>query len=363
MDDRGRRVKSLISPLLAVLLSFAAAALFLAVIGENPWLLFKSVEKTLFTSFGLGYALFYSTPLVFTGLAVAMSFQCGLFNIGAEGQLYVGSVCLIAFAALLPNCPAIVAIPSAIGASMLGGAVWGGIAGFLKAKRGSHEVIVTIMLNFIGLSLVDYLILYRFKSIDTPNPETNLLPSGYQIWTLADIFQKFGLAWLTSTPANVSLVIAIAASLACWICLRGTTFGFELRSVGKNPRASQYAGISVSKNTILALALSGALAGLVGVNEIMGYQHRLIQGFSPLYGFTGIAVALLARNHPLGILFSAFLFGVLTNSTRELEFLSDKVSKELSFVLQGLLIALVSAEYLIERFFSKRRSAKQGAAS
>jgi ABC-type uncharacterized transport system permease subunit len=345
----------LLAPFVAVIISFTLCCVFLASIGENPWVLFESLKSTLFTGFGLGYALFYTTPLIFTGLSVAISFQCGLFNIGSEGQLYVGSIFLIAFVHFFPNLPVSLALTGALFASLIGGAIWGGLAGVLKAKRGSHEVIVTILLNFIGIAFVDYLILYPFKDLASPNPETFMIPPQYTIPLLSDLFARWGIDAFKTTPVNISLFLAIAVAIIAYFVLRKTTLGFELRAVGKSPRAAEFAGISVSKNIMLALAISGALAGLVAVNEVQGFQHRLVQGFSPSYGFTGIAVSLLARNHPLGILASAFLFGTLTNSTRELEFLSDKVSKELSFVLQGTLIALISADHLFNHWLTRLR--------
>lgn len=340
------------APVLGILFSLAACTIFLLCVGENPSVLFQALGNTLFTDFGLGYALFYTTPLIFTGLAVAVSFQCGLFNIGGEGQLYVGSIAIIVLGSLFPNLPSPIAIPLAFLTCAIAGGFWGGLAGWLKAKRGSHEVIVTILLNFIGIAMVNYLLLYRYRNPADPNPETAPVPESYWIAQLQDLLKPLGV--FNTTPVNVALFLAIAAAVACYFLLYRTTWGFELRAVGQNPTASRFGGISVEKNTVFALALSGALAGCVGINEIQGYQHRLIQGFSPQYGFTGIAVSLLARNHPLGILLTAFLFGTLSNSTRELEFLSEKVTKELSLVLQATLIAFVSADFL----FAKHRRRK-----
>ena len=320
-------------------------------VGESPKVLFEALYNSLFTPFGLGYSLFYATPLIFTGLAVAVSFHAGLFNIGAEGQLYFGSLSVMALAILFPGLPWWAALPLSVLSASLGGAIVGGFAGFLKAKRGSHEVIVTILLNFISIAIVDYCILFLFRNRDTQNPETVAVGVGYQLPTLSE-FTLFDS--LKSTPVNLSLVLAIGLALLVWLFLQKTARGFELRACGENPEASRFAGMSVTKNYFLALALSGALAGLVGINEICGHEHKLIQGFSPQYGFTGIAVALLARNHPIAILFSALVFGTLQNSSRELEFLSNKLSKEISMVLQAILVAFIASRALFEERAKKK---------
>lgn len=347
------------SPVLGLLFSVLACTCLLVAVGERPTVLLEAFHNTLFTDFGLGYTLYYATPLIFTGLSVALSYQCGLFNIGAEGQLYVGAMAIVVVATAFPTLPTLLAVPVGILAAAVAGGIWGGIAGALKAKRGSHEVIVTILLNFIAMSLVDYALLYPYRNTESQNTETVAVSEHYQIPLLSDILHHTGLEAFTHTPANVALFLAILTAIACQFFLFRTTYGYELRAVGKNPIASRFNGISVSKNTFLSLLLSGAIAGLVGVNEVMGNQHRVNEGFSPGYGFTGIAVALLARNNPIGILLSAFLFGALHNSARELEFLSERVNKELSLVLEGTLIAFIASDYLIEKLFKWKRKPKE----
>lgn len=338
------------APLAGLVLALGVCTIVLIVFGESPTVLLEAFQNTLFTSFGLGYTLFYTTPLIFCGLSVAISFHCGLFNIGAEGQLYLGSIAIIVCAALFPGLHWIVAIPLAIVASIAAGGIWGGIAGWLKAHRGSHEVIVTILMNFVGMALVNYLILYQFQNPESQSPETFYVSESYFLPTLHTLFNGVGLNWLEHTPANLALLIAIGLAFLCHFFLFSTTPGFELRAVGQNDRASHFSGISVTKKVTLALFLSGALAGMVGVNEVMGYQHKVIDSFSPGYGFTAIAVALLARNNPIGIILSAFLFGTLQNSAREIEFLSEKVTKELSLIIQATLIAFVASDYLIGKY-------------
>lgn len=349
------------APALGLAISLALCSLLLLVLGESPMVLVRALKTTLLSDFGLGYTLYYATPLIFTGLAVALSFHCGLFNIGAEGQLYLGTVGIIALASVFPNLPWPIAFPMGIAVSALVGGLWGGAAGLLKAKRGSHEVIVTILMNFVAIYLVDYAILYLFKDPEIQGPETITVKAGYHLPLLHDVSRLLGLDWFKSTPVSFALFVAIGCAILCHLFLFFTTYGYEMRAVGHNPTAARFAGISVSRNTILAFFLSGAMAGMVGVNEIMGYQHKLVEGFSPGYGFTGIAVALLARNHPLGLIFSALLFGALQNSARELEFESEKVTKELSLVLQGTLIAFVASHYLIEKLLKRNKKEGTGA--
>lgn len=345
---------SLRGPFIGLLVSLVLCALLMLAVGENPALLWEASKSTLFTSFGLGYSLFYATPLLFTGLSVALAFHCGLFNIGAEGQLYIGSTAVILVGYLFPELPGALALLLGIASAALSAGLWGGLAGLLKAKRGSHEVIVTILMNFVAFALVDYAILYPLKNLEVQNPETVPLPAPYWIPTFQESFGLF-----PSTPVNLSLFLALGSAVAVYLFLFSSTAGFEMRAVGKSPLAARFAGISSGKNMLLAFCLSGALAGLVGVNQVMGHEHRLAEGFSPGYGFTGIAVALLARSHPIGILFSALLFGAIHNGAREIEFLSDKITKEIALILEGVLIACLSAENLASFFFRKQKGGKK----
>ncbi len=351
-----KQLSAFLSPILGLSLSLLTGSLLLLALGESPSVLFTSLYEVCLTDFGLGYSLFYATPYLFTGLAVAVCFQCGLFNIGAEGQLYIGSIAIIALSSFLPDLPTVIALPLGIAVAASAGACWGALAGWLKAARGSHEVIVTILLNFVAIALVNHLILYLYDNPANQNPETFEVGSGYHLISLHDLFAMVGLSIFDSTPANAAFFIALAAAGACYTFLFHTSTGFEMRSVGQNPSASRFAGISVNRQTVLALTLGGGLAGLVGVNEVMGHAHRVVEGFSPQYGFTGIAVALLARSHPLGVIASALLFGVLQNSSRELEFSSEKVTKELATVLQGTLIAFVAAQAFWEKWITRKRS-------
>jgi simple sugar transport system permease protein len=339
MDDWSKDVKQLLSVTLALLVSLILVVLLLFLMGEDLTSLTEALKYTFFNRFGLGYTLFYTTPLIFTGLSVALCFHAGLFNIGAEGQLLWGALSVVALAKAFPNLPAGLALPLAFSVSAIAGGIWGFLPGYFKARRGTHEVITTILLNFIALSCVNYFILYPFKNPESQSAETSVMPAGYQLHTL----------WFPTTPVNASLVVAIAIALAVYVFLFRTSFGFELRTMGQSPRAAVFSGVSLQKRTLAVFVMSGALAGLVATNDILGNEHKLIEGFSPGYGFTGIAVALLARNHPIGIIFSSFLFGSLQNFSRELEFFTQNISKDVSLIVQAVIIILVSTRDFWQR--------------
>jgi simple sugar transport system permease protein len=353
------RLRAFVEPLLILATALGAGSALLVLFGESPGVLFTALGNSIFTSFGLGYSLFYATPLILTGLAVAIPFQCGLFNIGGEGQLYLGAIAIVAVAALLPEAPAPIALPLGVAAAALAGAALGYLAGWLKAKRGSHEVIVTILLNFLAIAAVNWLLLHPLDAPESQAPETLTIGGGYHLARLETVAKAVGLDWFASTPVNLTLFGAVLVAVAAHFLLFRSVAGFELRAVGQSHPASRYAGISVAGVSMGAMALGGAAAGLVGVNEVMGYKHSVLEGFSPGYGFTGIAVALLARNRPLRILPVALLFGALTNGARELEFFSEKVTKELSLVLQAVIIAMVASHPLGAMALTRLRARRQ----
>jgi simple sugar transport system permease protein len=291
-------------------------------------------------------SLFYATPLVFTGLSVAFAFHAGLFNIGAEGQLTLGALAAAAVGALWPAAPWPLAPVVALAAALLAGTVWGAIPGWLRARRGSHEVINTIMMNFIAAGLASYVALYLLKNPDSQNPETRPIGLGYRL----GLWSMFG-----GAPVSAALLLAIGAAGVVWLVLWRTPLGFEIRAVGQSESAARAAGIDAAKIRITALAVAGGLAGLVGVGEVLGNAGKFKVGFSPEYGFMGIAVALLGRNHPLGVLVAAFLFGALHKGTADLDLETEHVTRELSLVLQALIIISVSAEGLWT-WLERRRS-------
>jgi simple sugar transport system permease protein len=331
-------MRRLLQPILAVALGLALGLAVTWIAGENPWHVLKIMTHSAFgSSYDLGMTLFYTTPLIFTGLSVAIAFHAGLFNIGAEGQLTLGALAAAAVGACLPGLPMFVAPILAGTAAIAAGTLWGAIPGWLRARRGSHEVINTIMLNFLAAGLASYATLYVLKNPDSQNPETRPIGTSYLIHQ----FQTFG-----GAPVSAALPLAVLSAVLVWILLWRTSMGFELRAVGQNEVAARAAGINTARIKIIALSMAGGLAGLVAVGEVLGNAGKFRLGFSPEYGFLGIAVALLGRNQPLGIVAAAFLFGALHKGTGDLDLETEHVTRELSLVLQALIIISVSAEGL-----------------
>ena len=332
---RGTVAQSL-RPVLAAFVGLLIGVGLTAFAGENPWQVFVViVQGAVGTSYDLGMTLFYATPLIFTGLAVALPFRAGLFNIGAEGQLLMGAVTVTALGVCLPTIPAPYNAVLAVAAAFLGGALWGAIAGWLRAYRGSHEVITTIMLNFIAAGLTSWMVLTLLPSADTQNPESAKIGVSY-LW---HAFSVFG-----GAPVTWALPLAVIIAGAIWLGLKYTVRGFELRATGLNAEAARFAGIDTRLTQLWVMAIGGGLGGLVGVAEICGNSGRFRLGFSPDYGFIGIPVALMARAHPLGLIASALMFGVLQKGTSELDLETDHVTKDLAGLIQAMVVLAVSAE-------------------
>lgn len=353
-----RLTGELLYPLLAVLAAFLIGGVVVLAIGENP----VTVYRLLLTSaFGLydalgnftwdnwGYTLFYATPLIFTGLAVALAFQCGLLNIGAEGQLYIAAFAAAWVGFTLTGLPGVFLTLLSILAAILAGGLWGALPGWLKARFGAHEVINTIMLNFVAIGLVSYLTQRHFKAPGDPIMQTGMIAEKAVLPRFAALLAPLGIDFPARIPLNLSFILALLAALVVWYFLHRTSWGYEIRAVGMNAKAAEYGGINVRRQLVLALALSGALAGMVGVNEVLGYRHRYYHDFSPGYGFAGIAVALLGRNHPVGVVLAALLFGALNRGGLFIDIFTDRVSKDLVQVLQAIIILFVAVEVLFRR--------------
>ena len=331
-------MKRILQPVLAAVLGLSLGLALTWVAGENPWHVLGVLARGAFGSgYDFGMTLFYSTPLVFTGLSVAVAFQAGLFNIGAEGQLTLGALAAAAVGAVWPAIPWPLAPLLAGLAAVAAGTFWGAIPGWLRARRGSHEVINTIMLNFVAAGLASYVALYVLKNPASQNPETRPIGASYSIHQ----FGMFG-----GAPVSLALPLALLAAAVVWVLLWRTSLGFEIRAVGQSESAARAAGIDPGRIRLIALSLAGGLAGLVGVGEVLGNAGKFKVGFSPEYGFMGIAVALLGRNQPGGILAAAVLVGALHKGTTELDLETAHVTRELSLMLQALVILSVSAEGL-----------------
>lgn len=344
-------LREVLAPLIAVLAAFVVGGIIILLIGDNP---FTTYSLLLTNSFGsakdIGYTLFYATPLIFTGLAVAVAMRCGLLNIGAEGQLYMGSFATALAGIVLGgvvvkdvnwswmNLPAFLLVPICILTAMVVGGLWGAIPGILKARFGSHEVINTIMLNFIAISLVSYFTQYHYKIAGDPILQS--APIGENAWIPQ--LNQFLPFIPKDVPLNVSFILAMLMCALVYVFLWKTKWGYELRAVGESPTAAEYGGISPKKQIIIAMTLSGALAGMVAVGEVLGYRHNYYDGFSAEWGFLGIAVALLGRNHPLGVFIAAIFFGVLLRGEIFVDAFTAKVSKDLGAVLQAIIILFVA---------------------
>ncbi|MBK9323156.1 MAG: ABC transporter permease [Bdellovibrionaceae bacterium] len=310
--------------------------------GENPLYIASILFKSAFGSrYDLGLTLFYTTPLVFCGLSVAVAFHAGLFNIGAEGQLTMATLAATALGVALPSLSFPFAPLLALMVALLVGALWGFIAGWLKAVRGSHEVVVTIMLNFIAAGIASWFVLHVMPNPNSQNPESALVGSGYMLKDYDPIARFF-----PDTPVSMALIVAIMTAIGVWVLLWKTTFGFELRTVGYNPDAANRAGISEKNIKIIALCLAGALAGFVSLSEVMGSSGQFKIGFSADYGFVGIAVALLARNHPIGVIFAAFLMGALHKGASDLDLETTTITRDFSKIIQSLIILGVTSHGL-----------------
>lgn len=338
--------------LIAVVAAFLVGGIIVWMVGDSPLLVYELFFSSAFGSVdGFSYTLFYATPLIFTGLAVAVAFKCGLLNIGAEGQLIAAAFATAWVGLMLPTWPAwIVVILAALAAMVVGGA-WAGIPGVLKAKFGAHEVITTIMMNFIAVAIVSYLTQYHYRKQGDPILETLPIAEmkdgalvGPHIPRVHALLEPFGISFPAHVPLNLAFLLAVVACGLVYVFLWKTKWGYELRAVGISPSAAEYGGISISRNIVLAMALSGMLAGMVGINEVLGYRYRYYDGFSAGYGFAGIAVALLGRNHPVGVLFAAILFGALDRSKLFIDIFTDKVSKDWTVILQAIVILFVACE-------------------
>ncbi len=293
-----------------------------------------------------------ATPYIFAGLAVALAFKCGLFNIGAEGQLALGAVSAAFVGYSFKGLPFPILLFFALAAGLLGGLVWGAIPGFLKAYTGAHEVIITIMLNYIALSLVQYLLGGPMKD-RTPGNVTARTPLIAPEAELPTLFA--GTPW----EIHYGVPLALVAAVLVWLFLSRTTWGFEIRTVGANPNAARYAGMSVAKNTILAMSLSGLLAGAAGAVEVLGVTHRHELGFGSGYGFDSIAIALLGRTNPFGVVAAAILFGGLKSGATQMQF-NTQISASIISVVQGLVLLFVAADVIIRWLYHVRVRSQRG---
>ncbi len=330
----------------AVNLAFAllVAGLVVMLVGFEPVQVLALLVKGAFGSkAGISYTLYYATTFVFTGLAVAVAFHGGLFNIGGEGQAMMGGLGAgLAALAWAERLPAWAMLPLLVLSAALFGMVWAAIPGALQAWRGSHTVITTIMFNFIAAALLSYLLVNTLKEPGNMTPESRAFGPSAHVPGMHEALAWLGIEW-PRTPLNLTVLLAIGAAVLTWLALWKTQGGYALRAVGFAPDASLYAGIRPRRLIVASMAASGALAGLVGVNEIAGVHGRLLPDFVAGAGFAGIAVSLIGRNHPVGIVLAALLFGTLYQGGSELAFEINGFSRDMVFMLQGLIVLFAGA--------------------
>lgn len=311
-------------------------------------------EGSLGSAYAISESLVTTTPYIFAGLAVALGFRAGLFNIGAEGQLFMGALASVWVGYSLTGASPLVHLPLALLAGAAAGAVWAAIPGYLKARTGAHEVVNTIMMNYIAFRLSDWLLngpMKRPGPGGTPgfapiSPE--VLPSAY----LPRLFEP-------PLRFHAGFFLALAAAVGVWWLLWRTPLGFEMRSVGANPNAARTAGMSVARTYVVAMALSGALAGLAGANQVLGVDHWVGQGFSPGYGFDSIALALLGRSHPGGVVLASLLFGTLRSGATRMQSAAG-IPIDIITILQALILAFVAAPALVRALFRLRAGGEAG---
>jgi len=280
-------------------------------------------------------SLVTATPYIFTGLSVALGFRCGLFNIGSEGQFFIGALCSAYVGYSLTGLPAYIHLPLALLGGAAGGALWGVIPGYLKARFGAHEVVNTIMMNWIAIQLSTWLLNGPMKASGS-RPVTPTVELSAQL-------PRF---FPDPIRLNWGLILAFVVAYALYWFLFKTTLGFEIRSVGANPDAAKYAGMSIVKNLVLVMAMAGGLAGLAGSAQVLGTDHWVGQGFSAGYGFDAIALALLGKSHPFGVVISALLFGFLRSGATRMQFMAG-IPIDIISIIQGMIIIFVAAPEII----------------
>ena len=360
-------------PAVCLGVALLAAGLVVAAVGQDPLKVLSALVNGAFgTPRGISYTLYYATTFIFTGLAVAVAFHGGLFNIGAEGQALMGGLGTGLIALWLgPTLPGWLLLPLMLLAGAFFGVAWAAVPAVLQAYRGSHVVITTIMFNFMASSLLAYLLVNFIRPKGMMSVESEPFAPSAKLASMKDFLAGFGVNW-PSSPLNVSLFIALAAALMIYLFLWHTRAGYRLRAVGSSPGAATYAGIHARHQIVMAMALSGALAGLVGMNEIAGVNGKLLLEFVAGAGFTGIAVALMGRNHPVGIVLASILFGALFQGGAEVAFEIRGFSRDMVVMLQGFIVLFSGAMvYVIapwlarlvamtQRVFKAAQPSKQG---
>ncbi|KUF12780.1 ABC transporter permease [Pseudoponticoccus marisrubri] len=343
MDRMPAWADAVLVPLFSIVLAAILSAGVILAIGENPVEAFRlMVDGALMRSSGWGYTLYYTTNFIFTGLCVAVAFHARMFNIGGEGQAMIGGLGVALVCLFIPWPHWSIALVFATLAAGAFGAAWAWIPAYLQAKRGSHIVITTIMFNFIAAAVLNYVLVNVLRPAGAQDPATARFPEAVHLPTFQDMFSTAETAMFRGSPANVTFFIAILACVAVWLLIWRTRLGYEIRAFGHSETAVRYAGISPVRITVLAMLISGGLAGLMAINTTMGEAERLVMNATEGAGFIGIAVALMGRSHPVGVFLAALLFGFLYQGGAELA-LWTNIPRELITVIQALVILFTGA--------------------
>jgi len=345
-------------PLLALLTALIVGALVMVLSGDNPINAYFGLMNGAFGSLdAISRTIRKATPFILTGLSVAFAFKAGLFNIGASGQFLIGTVFSVAVGVNFEGLPMIIHLPLAICAGILGGALWGALAGALKVWRGAHEVITTIMLNYIASLIAGWTVYAGGTSGQLPGPLSDPEAAARAISETRDVFMTARIPLLLPqllSRVHWGIILALGVALLTWWVLWKTTLGFEIRTVGQNANAARYAGIHVGRTVILSMAIAGGMAGLAGAIETLGLNYKFAPEFGGSVGFDGITIALLGQTHPLGVVLSSFLMGGLNGGATKMQFDSG-VKGEIIQIVQALVLAFVAAPEIIRLLFRLRK--------
>jgi simple sugar transport system permease protein len=336
------RLSSIVIPTLAILCAFAVGAVLIALAGKSPITAYRALVHSAFGNRNnLGETLVKTVPLLLAGLGTAVAFRARIFNIGAEGQIYMGALGAAVVGLFLGDLSPWVGIPLVLVAGFLTGGLWGAIAGFLKKQFGANEIIITLMLNYVALAIASYLVGGPWRDPAGTEPYTAHFAEG----TILPIV-------LPRTRLHAGIVVAILAAIAIWWVIRYTVYGYQITVTGANEEAARYSGMKTGRLIVITMFLSGGLAGLAGVGEIAGLHHRVLENFSPGYGYTAIAIAMLGRARPLGVAVASFLFAALVIGTNGMQDLVG-VPVAIVFIIEGLVLLFV----LASDYFRLRRLA------
>jgi ABC-type uncharacterized transport system permease subunit len=332
----------------ALIAMVGVVLVFLLIIGKDPITVFGALlHGAAGTWYNFGTTLVRTTPLIFSGLAVSFAYRCGVFNLGVQGQLEMGALAGATVVLFLEFIPAPLRIVLALAAGIIAGSLWGGIPGLLRAKLGISEIVVTIMLNYVAMYTVYLFVQGPMKGTNVSYPTTNAFPK--DVWMPVV---------LPGTRVHLGFVLALLAAVLFYVVFRRTTVGFEIRAVGFNPIASRFSGMNVPKNVVLVMLISGALGGLLGASEVMGVNHRLAEFWSLGWGLEGVAVALLGRANPLGVVLAAFLFGAMRAGASNMQAMTS-LPAALIYIMQGtpviVLIALTGPGFIRDFMVGRRR--------